>query len=188
MINYSIISDSIKFYEDRGFKHIETPWTVTKEISDITNPKETTDFFISDKNKVLVASGEQSFLYLYNKGFLPKGMFQTITPCFRNDSFGPFHTKYFIKNELIKTDVVNNFELNNIIHIAKEFLSKYLTPITIKRTHHDSYDLCYKDIELGSYGIRECEFLTWIYGTGVAEPRFSRVVDLHPNTKKYSKI
>jgi len=32
--------------------------------------------------------------------------------------------------------------------------------------------------ELGSYGIRSCEFLDWIYATGVAEPRFSSLINL----------
>lgn len=29
MINYKLIDDSISFYEDKGFKRIETPWLVT---------------------------------------------------------------------------------------------------------------------------------------------------------------
>jgi len=34
----------------------------------------------------------------------------------------------------------------------------------------------YNGVELGSYGIRECKFLKWIYGTGCAEPRLSQVI------------
>jgi hypothetical protein len=30
------------------------------------------------------------------------------------------------------------------------------------------------DIEIGSYGMREYENFKWIYGTGMAEPRFSK--------------
>lgn len=37
----------------------------------------------------------------------------------------------------------------------------------------DGYDITYKGIELGSYGMRKCEFLEWVYGTGCAEPRLS---------------
>jgi len=36
-----------------------------------------------------------------------------------------------------------------------------------------SYDIEFNGIELGSYGIRECEYLSWIYATGCAEPRLS---------------
>ena len=70
MIDYGRIDRSIKFYEDKGFLRIESPWTVTKDVSSITKPQGKTDWEIIGKNKVLVASGEQSFLYLYLKGFL----------------------------------------------------------------------------------------------------------------------
>jgi len=175
MINYGIIDDSTEFYEGKGFIRIESPWTVTPQISGITKPPGAKDFSIAEKGKVLVASGEQSFLYLYNKGFIPKGQFQTVTPCFRDEAFTPLHTKYFIKNELIKTDVVNEGELKKLIDTAQEFFNRWIGKTDVVRinTGGISYDIMYNDIELGSYGIRECDFLTWIYGTGVAEPRLS---------------
>lgn len=176
MINYQIIQDSIEYYELKGFKRIESPWTVTKAISDITKPTNGTDWTIKEKNKVLVASGKQSFLYLYNKGFLPKGKFQTCTPCFRDEPFDSFHTKYFIKNELIITDITKYYSLLDLVNDCKDFFEKYLKKCHIIQTNTYSYDILYKDIELGSYGIRQCDFLTWIYGTGVAEPRLTRTL------------
>ena len=44
------------------------------------------------------------------------------------------------------------------------------------------YDITINGEELGSYGIRKCEFLKWIYGTGCAEPRLSTLI------KKYNGI
>jgi hypothetical protein len=176
MIDYGILDASVKHYENKGFKRIESPWTVTAAISAITKPIGCSDFTIAEKNKVLVASGEQSFLCLYNKGFLPKGKFQTITPCFRDESFDSFHTKYFIKNELIITDRVDRIVLQNLIGDAMAFFGSYLHECQCEPTGENMYDIMYKDIELGSYGIRKCEFLTWIYGTGVAEPRLSSVM------------
>lgn len=79
MINYKILDESINFYEKSGFSRVESPWTVTQQISQITKPQDKIDFEIKHNGKVLVASGEQSFLYLYLKGFLPKGRFQTVT-------------------------------------------------------------------------------------------------------------
>lgn len=35
--------------------------------------------------------------------------------------------------------------------------------------------------ELGSYGIRECEYLKWIYATGCADPRLSKIINLYNN-------
>lgn len=184
MINYKNIQDSIEFYEKLGFKRVESPWTVTKAISDITKPvfgpgETIPDFTIKEKNKVLVASGEQSFLYLYNKGFLPKGQFQTVTPCFREDSFDSFHTKYFIKNELIKTDNVDEYSLEYVIGVTFDFFKTKLgNEVTIQTiVPGKEYDIVYDGIELGSYGIRSCDFLSWVYATGVAEPRLSRVME-----------
>ena len=177
MINYKILDESINFYEKSGFSRVESPWTVTQQISQITKPQDKIDFEIKHNGKVLVASGEQSFLYLYLKGFLPKGRFQTVTPCFRYESFDFLHTKYFIKNELIDTKDVSDKNLQSIVGICLEFFQKYIPDSEIVETEC-GYDIEWKGYELGSYGVRSCEFLDWIYATGVAEPRFSSLINL----------
>lgn len=178
MIDYNIIAKSTEYYSSKGFARIESPWTVTRAVSEITKPKDAEEFaLLHDDGKVLVASGEQSYLYLYLKGFLPKGCFQTVTPCFRNDSFDQLHTKYFIKNELIDTANVNEDRLMEIVLLAKGFFANYF-PEKELMIQGDGitalgYDIVYRGIELGSYGIRSCDYLEWIYATGVAEPRLS---------------
>lgn len=185
MINYEHIHKSIEFYQKINYKRIEAPWTVTQAISDITKPVGGKDFTIVEKNKVLVASGEQSFLYMYTKGFLPKGRFQTVTPCFRDEVFDLTHTKYFIKNELIDTEVVTVKRLSEMMMFAKAFFKSILgddIKIYSVRTGDESFDIVAyindKEYELGSYGIRHCDFLSWVYGTGCAEPRLSFVKNL----------
>lgn len=185
MINYRILAYSQEFYEKKGFKIIETPWTVTSEVSNITKPDFVKDeFFMPGKNKTFVGSAEQGFLYLYLKGFLPKGKFQSVSPCMRNDSFDFLHTKYFMKNELIVTDEVTDSKLLEVIEYAKEFFSAYLSKnkLTVDQNDDGSFDINYNlrdmRIELGSYGIRSCEFLDWIYATGCAEPRLSRAMNI----------
>lgn len=175
MIDYSNISKSILYYEGLGYQRIESPWTVTEDISRITKPQEKEDYKISNKKKVLVASGEQSFLYLYLKGFLPKGKFQTVTPCFRDEVFDTFHTKYFMKNELIVTDFVDQNTLVQAMYDAKHFYDDVLGRSVDIVSTREGFDLVYKGIELGSYGIRHCDFLSWIYATGCPEPRLSQV-------------
>jgi len=54
----------------------------------------------------------------------------------------------------------------------------------ILKNKNGIYDITYKDIELGSYGIRHCEFLDWIFGTGCAEPRLSYIQNLIQRDKK----
>jgi len=183
MIDYSIIHASTEYYSSKGFQRIESPWTVTQKVSEITKPKGAKEFALKhEDDKVLVASGEQSFLYLYLKGFLPLGQYQTITPCFRHDSFDQFHTKYFIKNELIETEEVTTERLEEIVNIAFGFFHDKVPDPEDLAVVGDGitgyqYDINYKGIELGSYGIRSCDFVEWIYATGVAEPRFSSVLN-----------
>lgn len=177
MIDYQILADSQKFYTKAGYISIETPWTVTRAISDLTRPPCAKDFKLENRDKVLVASAEQGFLYLYNKGFLPKGKFQSISPCFRDEPFDIYHTKYFIKNELINTIEVTEDSLKWMIEDARLFFQQYFPkkyPVAIKTPQ--GYDLEVDNVELGSYGIRENKFLKYVYGTGVALPRLSRVI------------
>lgn len=176
MIDYGLLDESINYYTENGFIRIESPWLVTEYIDLITKPKDTISYRIEAKNKNFVASGEQSFLYLYLKEYLPKGKFQTITPCLRNDSFDFTHTKYFMKNELIITDDVNKSNLDDIIGCARDFFTKKFNKVIEIIPDGDGYDLQIDGYELGSYGIRECEFLKWIYGTGCAEPRTSKLL------------
>lgn len=181
MINYNIIAQSIEFYEKKGFIRLEAPWWVSKDIMSITAPlNHENDYFVSTNNKFLVASGEQSFLYMASKGRLLEGKFQTVTPCFRNESIGRFSKKCFLKNELIITGKVNEHILNELINTSLLFFktiipTKMHDHIKIIKTN-EGYDINLGNIEIGSYGIRECEILKWIYGTGCAEPRLTRAI------------
>jgi len=184
MINYLNLAKSIDFYEEHGFKRIEAPWLVPPCIDSITKPKNKRHYMLQHNDKCLVASGEQSFLYLYLKENLPLGKFQTITPCFRDDRYDLYHEKYFMKNELINTENVDKFHLEEMIETAMNFY-RTIVPnrenLEVRETEI-GFDIEYFDkkdfaVELGSYGIRECEFLKWIYGTGCAEPRLSKVCE-----------
>ena len=188
MIDYNMLASAADQYEECLYKRIEAPWLVTKPISDITKPQGCSTFMVQkdteDSLKAFVASGEQSFLYLINKGFLPDGSYQTITPCLRNDSFDALHTKYFMKLELItfSTEVSLHGEtlilkhmINDALSVMKSFMNEEdHCRLHIVKTGDYSYDINYDGTELGSYGWRECSFCNWFYGTGLAEPRFSR--------------
>lgn len=179
MIDYKLIDDSIRYYEGKGFKRIESPWTVSEKVDNITKPSDRISFQLKHNDKCLVASGEQSFLYLYLKGFLPKGKFQTVTPCFRFESFDFLHTKYFLKNELIVTDNVDTKQLVRIVEECAEFYQPmFKNTLDVVKTS-DGFDIEVDGKELGSYGIRSCEFLDWIYATGCAEPRTSSLIKLY---------
>lgn len=193
MINYKILGDSVEHYETNGYVRVEAPWTVSEQVENITRPDEAIAFQLVHNDKCLVASGEQSFLYLYLKDFLPKGQFQTITPCFRYEAFDFLHTKYFMKNELIKTDLVNTDELEKMINLAMSFYRKYFpaSALDVSNLEDGSFDIVLETegpvFELGSYGIRTCQYLEWIYGTGCAEPRLSNLIKMYGLSQKNNR-
>lgn len=193
LVDYGLLHASTQCYEKNGFKRVEAPWLVSEEISNLTRPKVVAQYVVhkeggnvlgDGKRKAFVASGEQSFLYMMAKGYLPKGSYQTITPCIRNEMFDETHVKYFIKNELIIVSPTAGDEsslVDKICELATNFfMSCVLDPENVTVVETDiGYDVNYHDVEVGSYGMRNSLVGEWIYGTGLAEPRFSRLIDYH---------
>lgn len=206
-IDYGMLARASALYEAQGFKPIEVPWRITEDILNITKPShvQNKDYMIQGTDKGLIASGEQGFLYLANKGVLPPGKYQTITPCYRNETHDRYHSKQFMKLELIELlDPCSAIELTNarlmqdavesmartaksvMSNLMNEDLLKYLLivntgnfdEIAVPGTQQrDVTIMLDREIELGSYGARRTSFATWIYGTGLAEPRFSKAVN-----------
>jgi len=80
-----------------------------------------------------------------------------------------------MKNELIITDDVTESSLLWLISCCRDFLQQEIGHKVELIETKDGYDLEYDGIEIGSYGIRSCEYLKWIYGTGIAEPRLTMI-------------
>ena len=179
MINYKLLQDSLDYYTLKGFSRIEVPWTVSEEINNLTKPKEVVPLQLKHNNKCLVGSAEQGFLSLVNKGFLMKGKYISLTPCFRDEDFTLLHTKYFMKSEIFINDDVSDKTLKNLIGNAMGFFDGVLGDKVSLVPTDIGYDIEYEGIELGSYGIRDFGFVRYIYGTSCAEPRLSRVKSLH---------
>lgn len=190
MIDYEMIGDAVNFYSAKGFARVESPWLVTKEIADITAPPGASTYIVQKdtetKQKTFVASGEQSLLYIINKGFLPgDGKVQTVTPCMRNDPFDETHTKYFMKLELMHystSDDLSSFaNVDRMIDAALAYYKCHVPQSDLKVVEvsgpSKTFDIVLDGVEIGSYGHRTCLFCNWIYGTGLAEPRFSRIVN-----------
>ena len=75
MIDYRLISRSIEYYAQLGYIQVETPWVAPVGISAITAPPGAVEMEVTSGRGVLVASGEQAFLFQYLRGYLPKGKF-----------------------------------------------------------------------------------------------------------------
>ncbi len=207
-IDYSLLAKAILFYENAGFKRIEVPWRVTTDILGITKPPgcENKDYIIQGTDKGLLASGEQGFLYLANKGVLPPGKYQTLTPCFRNETHDRHHSKQFMKlelidlltpsaalefneNRLIQQEVEGMANLakrafmalkpNSYLHNKMHIINAYNDdPVAMPASQQRDIVITMEsgDVELGSYGARKTSFAAWVYGTGLAEPRFSKAM------------
>ena len=189
-IDYNLLNESVKYFQNKGFKQIEVPWIVnsntTKITTDISSVIINYNNEITNVNNNLIGSAEQGFLQLIIENKLPFGKYQSISPCFRteHDGYDNNHFPYFIKNELlIYTDNKYIFtELSYLISDVVNLYNRYLQNVKRKETFgYNSklqIDLMYNDIELGSYGIREINNEKYIYGTGLALPRFSQALKI----------
>jgi hypothetical protein len=159
----------------KGFQIIEAPWYIPKWIDEITKPSDRNSI-ITNLGDCLPASGEQSFLSIWDK-LEDGGKYQTITPCHRNEPVeDEWHLPYFMKNELI----IKGGQNEDVIWIAKtcqQFFQIYSKKQVDFKFTSEGIDLEIDGIEIGSYGIRTYNNMRWVYATGCAEPRFSKLID-----------
>lgn len=179
-IDYRLLADAISFYAERDYQYLETPWIVDFPYTAATKPVGSRDFYCLDG--YLVASGEQSFLSAINSGELqPGGKYQTVTPCFRDDVIDELHQTWFIKLELIWYSPVHPGgsaadRVARVVSDAEAFMNQHLGVHRVagEITGEHQIDLeSEQGIELGSYGHRSWRGDHWIYGTGLALPRFT---------------
>lgn len=173
-IDYQKIGHSIEFYKMKGFSYVDIPWDTPEKYRNITFVGE--DFNPIKEDRFLVGSAEQSFIYLFDNGYLKRGSYVACTPCFRGDDIDEYHQQYFLKVELFDSNDTSERRLIHIIETAKEYFNQYLS-VNVIQTENLTFDIeTLSGIELGSYGIREYRDKRWIYGTGLAEPRFSKAL------------
>jgi seryl-tRNA synthetase len=174
-ISWSLLTKAISFYENHDFSYIEVPWIVSSEATQVTFPKGAGIF--SGLAGDLVGSGEQAFIQLTLDGQLPPGKYCTLTPCFRDEQvIDRLHRQYFAKVELI--DLTPSQDAQRMIDLVQKFArthASWLFGLSIEQQTTTEYDLITGDrIEIGSYGSRTYKGLSWTYGTGCAEPRWTQ--------------
>lgn len=176
-IDWQLLAKGLKYYEDFGYKRIEVPWAVTRDVAELTMPKDAEPICAGEL--ILVGSAEQGFLAI-EELLSPSHLYCSISPCFRGEDYiVRGHTQLtFMKIELFGV-IRNNapdLTLRQIIFSAKNFFEDNLprngSSIELKETDI-GYDIEINGVEVGSYGTRTVGNKTWVYGTGLAEPRFS---------------
>jgi hypothetical protein len=196
-LQYARLLDAVEYYEKCGFKFIDVPWCVSREAVLMTRPPavqgEPFSYEAGGVKLYPVASAEQSFLQMQldaiAAGTPITGSFCAMTPCFRNEPvLDDLHQPYFMKVELISWDKTSAEDLSKMIAGSRLYIENDdpgLWVDVVKNNdvdpiaRHQAYDIVSQlaKIELGSYGIRQHEKVgRWLYGTGLAEPRYSYAV------------
>jgi seryl-tRNA synthetase len=175
-IRWDLISRAIHIYQEYGYTYVEVPWIVSDEAVRVTLPPGREGLRCEDGP--LIGSAEQAFLQLMLDGTLAPGRYVAASPCFRADDPDDLHFRYFFKVELIEfaTSPIESWgeAVQRMADDALFFLRSLqgATKARIVPTAQ-GLDIELRGIELGSYGYRSHKGLHWIYGTGLAEPRFT---------------
>jgi hypothetical protein len=173
-LHYQRILNTVSFFTSKGYVEIALPWAVDKEFIDETIPDKTKNLpYYAGKH--LVGSAEQAFLSMFSgKQTEDKTHYISLGPCFRHEPVLECFTRpYFFKAELFSLNATQP-NLEKMIDLAHENFSKRLK-CDVFPMEDGSYDIIarYSGLELGSYGLRSNKKTNWIYGTAMAEPRFS---------------
>lgn len=194
-IDWGRIARAIAFYENLGYKKIDVPWLVDPVYRELTYPHE--NAFQTPKGD-LVGSAEQSFLKLAFEGKIqtknylwgsrpnekkePAGRYVACTPCFRDHQpEDDLHQLYFMKVELFEPIFYGakfgyeDFKPTKLFLDAGKFFASEGAIPESEQTD-EGIDWTVGGIEVGSYGLRAYDGFSWLYGTGLAEPRFSQAL------------
>lgn len=190
-IRWDLLHETADYFQydeqasNRGrFKFIDVPWVVSERAIRST--------FNGNVHEVMpgqfaVGSAEQSFAELLLRGDLdPKEQYVAISPCFRDEPVIDWiHKPHFIKAELIQPYQGGPLEDFDLAVAAAKWMDRLVDRFAYYGRAHvnviktnEGYDVTVNKIEVGSYGIRHFDGFSWVYGTALAEPRFSTVLHM----------
>lgn len=195
MIDYELVGEAINWYQyqfqhvNGGFKYVEAPWLIESEAMLVTLPKDKygicTTYCNEDTKqaKYLPGSAEQSFIQMMLDNTLPNGQYCAAGPCFRDEVEDELHSTTFFKVELIIVGSNKKEDLDWLVKVASSFFNSRSNveedngkfEVDVEKTE-DGFDLLLNGIEIGSYGMRSYKNYKWIYGTGLALPRFNKAI------------
>lgn len=190
-IRWDLLHETTDYYQSSQasfahgrFRFIDVPWLVSEKAIRSTFQGKIHEAF---PGQFAVGSAEQSFAQLLLDGVLdPTEQYVALSPCFRDEPvLDALHKPHFMKVELIQPwhgkldqpyflarDAAYWFN-----KLAERFSYRRKPTIDVVQTA-EGYDVTADGIEVGSYGIRDFEGHVWVYGTALAEPRFSTVMNM----------
>lgn len=175
---------TMEYWQNKGLSYVPLPWIVPQSIMDCPKPPWIEAPDIATIVGPLVASGEQSFLWLSEQGRLPVNPRGYIgwSPCFRRENYDHFHHHYFIKAELFIPVMPKTAELvlEDVISGSEKWFATLANEAGLpirRRVLSDQIDLELDNVELGSYGVRETPSgVPYVFGTALAEPRWTEAL------------
>lgn len=187
IIDYNLLNKALKYFSKKGFVQVEVPWRVSKRAIEGTFDSRQS---FKANDKFLIGSAEQGFLELCLQDNLKDfkyNQLMSVSPCFRNEIPDYFHQQEFIKLELIyfsdiqidKDVQYNIFREFVVSFIIKKLKIKTANIVILETKDNNSIyseDILINGIEYGSYGIRQFQDKYYIYGTGIALPRASKIL------------
>jgi hypothetical protein len=176
IVDWSILAASLKFYEAIGYRRIEAPWFQPHDVIAETCPEPSGILTVPGFGG-LVGSAEQSLMAADFEGNLGSGKFVSLTPCFRNEPvIDRLHMNCFMKVELYDNERCDADSVSAMLETARRFMEVATGHRPSLLPTAEGFDLMIGSVEVGSYGIRTRRGKTWVYGTGVAEPRLTTAV------------
>lgn len=177
-IEWSLLMQILQYHQDNGYMGMEVPYLVERATVDLTY---TGPLDPALQGRYLIGSGEQGFLELERRGKMPRGKFVTLTPCFRDEPHvDEYHQLYFQKVELYQNVNVSRRAAWEMMEDAYAGMRIFTNSRAFNIEYTDEgFDLMLHGVEVGSYGKREVNGISWVYGTALAEPRFSTVLRNH---------
>jgi hypothetical protein len=174
-IRYDLIAHAIDWYRSRGtYDYVEVPWIVGRPAVDATLPPGHEPYMTT--GGALVGSAEQSFVEMFMDGQLKPGRHLAASPCFRDDPVDHLHQNTFFKVELIYLGLTP-FSPDHVwamAGLARQFFRALPGGHDAQIIETEKgLDITLRGVELGSYGLRSFGSWHWVYGTGIAEPRFT---------------
>lgn len=175
----------IHLWQSTDAQYVQLPWMASQEALGATRPPErvpNTD--IQTSFGYLVASGEQSFMDMVPQ-LKANQLYVGWTPCFRHEpSFDATHHYYFMKAEAFvrcsasqvssEVDRVRNIAMLGFETLLR--LSNTTAQLEFRQTAIHAYDIECNGVEVGSYGCRNYKGQTYVFGTALAEPRWSEAL------------
>lgn len=181
-----LLHRALEWWIGSGFQYVDLPWMVPKQFSDATRPESCRD--VPTLHGSFVASGEQSFLQLWEEGRLwGASGYVGWTPCVRDDVLDEYHQHGFVKAEWfvpLEDGAQDQWQARKAELVGEqaklfEMLAQHAGASVMVDTLYldaDQTDLVLNGIEIGSYGIRTFNGRRYIYGTALALPRFTQAL------------